>query len=90
MKKKTKKAEHIAELLDMPLDVMCDLPRTEIIGRSKVYIENFRGILDYNESCIKINTSAGILKIDGDELIIESITDEGVWVKGIIAVVSFI
>lgn len=91
MKKKSgEKAMRIADALDLPLDVMCDVPRTEIIGRSRINIENFRGILDYNENCVKINTTSGIIKIDGDELFIESITDEGVCIRGTLIRFEFI
>lgn len=90
MKRKGKKAQRIAEALDLPLDVMCDIPRTEIMGNSQINIENIRGILDYNESCIKINTTVGIIKIDGDELFIESISDESAAVKGRIIRVEFV
>ena len=82
MKRKEKKAQRIAEALDLPLDVICDVPRCEIMGNSQISVENIRGILDYNESCIKINTTVGIVKIDGDELLIESISDESACVKG--------
>ena len=83
-KKNTDKAMKVAQALDLPLDMLCDVPRTEIMGKSCVNIENFRGILDYNENCVKINTTSGIIKIDGDELLIESITDDGVCIKGTI------
>ena len=69
---------------------MCDIPRTELLGQSEIWIENIRGILDYNENCIKINTTIGILKIDGDELLIESISDESVNIKGIIIRMEFV
>ena len=90
MKKKEKKAQHIAEALDLPLDVICDIPRSEIMGNTQINIENIRGILDYNESCIKINTTVGIIKIEGDELFIESISDESTFVKGRIIRIEFI
>lgn len=90
MKKKETKAARIAEALDLPLDVLCDVPRTEIMGNCQVNIENFRGILDYNESSVKINTNSGIIKIDGDELLIESITDEGVLIKGTVLRLEFV
>lgn len=90
MKKREKKAQHIAEALDLPLDVICDIPRTEIMGNSEINIENIRGILDYNESSIKINTTVGIIKIDGDELFIESISDESALVKGRIIRIEFV
>lgn len=90
MKKKERKAERIADALDVPLDVLCDIPRTEIIGNNRISIENFRGILDYNESCVKVNTTSGIIKIEGDGLFIESITDEGILIKGTVVRVEFI
>lgn len=90
MKKKETGAERIASALDMPLDVIGNFPRTEIIGKSSVCIENFRGILDYSENSVKVNTTVGIIKIDGDGLYIESITDEGIYIKGTIIRMEFV
>lgn len=89
MKKKETSVERIASALDMPLDVIGNFPRTEIMGKRSVCIENFRGILDYNENSVKVNTTVGMIKIEGDDLYIESITDEGVYVKGTIVRVEF-
>ena len=89
-KKENKTAYKIAGALDLPLDVLCDIPRTEIMGCSQVCIENFRGILGYEETCIKINSNTGIIKIEGDGLYIESITDEGVFIKGRILRIEFL
>lgn len=91
MKNKEKNtAEKIADALDLPLDVLRDIPRIEIFGCSRINVENFRGILDYGENSIKINSNTGIIKIDGDGLLIESISDEGVFVQGRILRVEFI
>ena len=90
MKKKEKLAAKVAGVLDVPLDAVCDVPRPEITGRSRVCIENFRGILDYDESAFKINTKSGIIKIEGSELFIESITDDAVSLKGHIIRLEFI
>lgn len=89
-KKENKTADKIAGALDVPLDVICDIPKTEIIGCDRISVENFRGILDYEENCIKINSNAGIIKIEGESLYIESVTDEGVYIKGKIIRVEFI
>ena len=50
-------ADKIADALDLPLDVLRDIPRIEIIGCSRINVENFRGILDYGENSIKINSN---------------------------------
>ncbi len=90
MKKKENRAQRVADMLDLPLDVVCDIPRIELMGKSEIWVENTRGILDYNENCIKINTTVGILKIEGDELLIESISDESVNIKGTIIRMEFV
>lgn len=90
MVKKEKTISKVADALDLPLDALSNTPRTEIIGTCKVIVENFRGIIDYNENSFKINTHSGIIKIDGDELVISSITDEEVCVVGKIVRVEFI
>ena len=82
MKRREKRANALAQVLDVPLDIVCDIPRIEILGNSQICIENIRGILDYTVNSIKINTTVGIVKIDGDELLIESISDESIFVQG--------
>ena len=42
------------------------------------------------ENSIKVNTTVGIIKIDGDELFIDSISDESIFIKGRIIRVEFI
>ena len=90
MGKKEKNITKVADALDLPLDALCNIPKTQILGRSEVDVENFRGILDYNENSFKINTQTGIIKIDGSDLVISSITDESVRVRGNIIRLEFI
>ena len=90
MRKKEPVSERLAKALDVPLDVISDVPRIEFIGKSSVNIENFRGVLDYGENCIKVNTTVGIIEITGTDIMIESITDEGITVKGVFAGMRFI
>lgn len=82
MRKKEPASLRVARALDVPLDVISDVPRIEFMGHSSLNIENFRGILEYSETCIKVNTTVGIVEISGEDILIESITDEGVTAKG--------
>ncbi len=90
MKKKEQKVQRIADALDVPLNVLSDIPRIELMGKSNLSIENFRGILDYGENSVKVNTTVGIVEIKGQNLFIESITDEGILIKGSIESIVFI
>ena len=85
---KKNRAVRVSEALDVPLDAVCDLPRIELVGSSELNVENLRGILDYDEN--SLNTRAGIIKIDGSDLVLTSVTDENVCVKGSIIRIEFI
>lgn len=87
---KKNKAVRVSEALDVPLDAVADLPRLELTGQNELNIENLRGILDYDENSLKLNTRAGIIKIDGSELLLASVTDESVCLKGNIIRIEFI
>jgi len=90
MIKKEKRAERIADVFDLPLDVVCDVPKCELVGNCQLCIENIRGVLDYTENCIKVNTTVGIIKIDGDELLIDSISDNSIFIKGMIVRIEYV
>ena len=45
-------------------------------------IENFKGILEYEDYYIRINTSLGVVNINGYELKLENMTNDDIKVKG--------
>ena len=75
---------------DMPGEIMFDVPFIAISGDFSVTIENYLGIISYEEGEIKINTKSAIIKITGDNLSIGHITDEVISVSGKIESLSFI
>lgn len=47
-------------------------------------IENYKGILDYEEFLVRASTSIGIISISGFKLELNQLTDEAISIKGII------
>lgn len=82
--------QRAADALELPLDVVMNLPRTVIIGNCDLVIENFKGVIDYDDSSFQINTRSGVVRVRGSDLTLDSITDESVHLKGTIAVVEFL
>ena len=68
MKKNQRKFSKIDRLLEMPQEVYTDTPKITITGFNEMIIENFKGILEYEDYYIRINTSLGIVNINGYEL----------------------
>ena len=47
-------------------------------------IENYKGIMEYEEFFVKINTEIGTININGFNLNLEQMTNEDILVKGVI------
>ncbi len=76
-------------LLDMPEGILRDLPNIVLYGTSLAEIDNFKGLIDFSQSSMRINTASGLIRIDGVSLIISSMTDDSLCVKGTIKNISF-
>ena len=82
MKKKRNAISKIDRLLEMPQEVYSDTPKITITGFNELVIENFKGILEYEDYYVRINTSLGIVNINGYELKLENMTNDDIKVNG--------
>ncbi|CAG7619948.1 sporulation protein YqfC [Paenibacillus allorhizosphaerae] len=79
-----------AKLLDLPQDVVMDLPRMTMIGNRQLYIENHRGVLHFSNESLKLALSKGRLEVYGQELVIRAIMTEEVFIEGVIQDIKYI
>lgn len=79
----------LSDILELPKDIMLDLPRITMIGNLQLYIENHKGIIEYNKQRIRINTKDGIIRIIGKNLVIKTIVTEEILITGEIDQVEF-
>ncbi|GAB6138337.1 sporulation protein YqfC [Halanaerobaculum tunisiense] len=89
MRRQDKLKAKLAELFDLPRDVVLNLPRISLIGNLKLQVENHRGIIKYTPELIKIRAYRGSLLITGKELIIDQLREEEIIVMGKISDISF-
>ncbi len=80
----------IAKQLDLPEDVMMNLPRLTMVGQIHLYIENHRGLLYFSDSEIRVRLSRGQLLVKGSSLVIKAILPEELLLEGMIEHVIFI
>ena len=74
----------VAELFDLPADVVAGLPRLELIGSRQLYLERHLGILCYSDDRIDANTPAGVLRIGGHNLTLLAMSGKELRVGGTI------
>ena len=79
-----KKIERLNKLLDIPLELDKTQTKITIISFEEVLIENYKGILEYEEFFIKISTQIGNIIINGFNLNIIQMTNEDIIVEGVI------
>ena len=79
-----KKFNRLTQILDMPRELDKTQTKVTIISFDEILIENYKGIMEYEEFFVKINTEIGIININGFNLKLEQMTNDDVLVKGII------
>lgn len=80
----------LTKTLEVPPDVMHDLPRITMIGQFHIYIENHKGLLTFTESEVRLLLSHGQLQIKGENFIIKAILPEEILLEGHIEKVHYI
>ncbi|TYP54976.1 sporulation protein YqfC [Thermosediminibacter litoriperuensis] len=79
----------IFDALELPKDIVLDLPRITVTGKVGAFIENHKGILEYSSDRVCINTKLGPLVIKGQDLIIKSVVADEIVVEGKIRSLEF-
>ena len=79
-----------ADALELPQEILLNLPLITITGRHTITIENYKGIIEYDEKSIRINTGDGILKISGENLLLKNMTYESITLTGCFTSVEFL
>ncbi len=54
--------------IHIPKDVTMKLPLLRMVGNQELYIENYRGILEYTDSFIRVQTKLGQIHVIGKRM----------------------
>jgi sporulation protein YqfC len=88
-KKSSEISEQVADILDMPKEVMLNIPKISCIGKKLLTIENHRGIIKYSLQKIRVSVSVGEIEITGENLRVKNIFTEELEIEGSITNISF-
>ena len=82
MKKKKRTIRKIDDILEMPKEIYSDEPKITITGFEELIIESYKGILEYEDYYIRVNTYIGIININGFNLKLEKMTEDDLKIMG--------
>lgn len=76
--------QKLAGILEIPEDIVLDLPRITMLGNKQILIENHKGIIEYTPSLVRVKVSQGELIINGVNLSLGNLQIEQILVEGIV------
>lgn len=82
--------ESVSEHLKLPADILVGAPIVTAMGRNEVCIENYKGILEYNDKLIKILSKVGTIRIEGKNLNISYFTNDEMRITGMVSAITYI
>ena len=70
------------DILEIPKEIYTNIPNFIITGFEDMVIENYKGLLEYEDYYIRVNTYIGIVNIHGINLKLEKMTEDNIKIIG--------
>lgn len=87
---KRKVKRQFSDLLEIPGDVLLDLPLINMVGNMQLQVENHRGIHEYTTNFVRISTGKGFIEITGENLVLRNIMSDEIILEGKIKSLSLV
>ena len=84
-----RRLDKINELLEIPREIVSKVPKITITAFDEILIENFKGILEYEDFFVRISTHIGNININGFNLRLSQMTEDDILVSGKIEGLEF-
>jgi sporulation protein YqfC len=79
----------LANLLEIPDDIVLDLPRITLLGNMQMLIENHKGIIEYTSELVRVRLNRKELIISGIALSLGNLQTEELIIEGEITGICF-
>lgn len=80
----------MVEAANLPKDLALGLPVVHVTGKTEVCIENYRGILEYTDSLVRVQTKCGQLRFTGKHLQIAYYRNDEMKITGRIMAMEYV
>ena len=81
--------EELSNHLHLPSDILAGAPIITATGRNELCLENYKGIIEFNDSLLKIQTKACRILIEGKHLNILYFTEDEMRITGQIQAIYY-
>ena len=81
-KDKTPKGLKVVSALELPPDLVLGIPSITVLGDREATIQNYKGIVEYDDNKVVLSTSLGVFTLSGENLDIKTVTDDDITLEG--------
>ena len=89
MKKLIERVEAIADSMELPAEAALGELKLSMVGQGHALVENHRGVLSFESSCVSVAAKRGRLIFRGDGLYLAAMSAEWLVICGKIQVVEW-
>jgi len=82
--------EKLTSALALPKEIALNLAVVTIMGQGEIAVENYKNLLEFSETKIRIRTQNQVISIEGERLMLQQITTENLTIIGRITTISYI
>ncbi len=80
----------VSEMFDLPREIMLNLPRITMIGNNQMIVENHKGVIEYTPERIRVNSSIGVIRVQGKDMKLKNIATDDIMITGGMKAIEFI
>ena len=81
----SKIAKQVENWLEMPLGSVASTARVELSDNRRAVVEGCQGILEYDDTVIRLATGSGVIRFEGGDLGVSCMDNNAAVVVGLIA-----
>ena len=81
--------EKIESALELPSGIFAGLAHLELSGNREAVIEGCKGVLEFDENLVRINTGKMIIRFLGRNLTIRNLTEDSAVIEGYITAIEY-
>lgn len=82
MKKEHRTLNRLLRRLDIPAESLTRAPRITMSGGGRVLIEGHRGLLEYEAECVAASVAGGVVRVKGEDLMLETMNGRELLLSG--------
>ncbi len=80
----------VSEFFELPKDITLNLPKISMIGSNQMLVENHKGVIEYIPQRIRVNSSIGVIRVQGKDMELRNIAADDIMITGDIKMIEFI